>query len=296
MAWYLLCLDDYKNLILDRLISRNKFKFARFVTLAVVVCLMLGQSLPSFSASDQKTIRLATTTSTENTGLLDYLLPHFKSQFDYSVHVVAVGTGKALRMGRDGDADLVLVHAPSAEQAFVDGGYGAKRIPIMYNDFVIVGPKSDNAGVKQASTIEDAMQALTESQSIFVSRADDSGTHKKEMDLWRAINVEPSGQYYREAGQGMGKVLTMAGELDGYTLVDRGTWLAYKGKSPLTLLFDGVPRLRNPYSIIAVNDVMHPHLNGSGARSLIDWMVGEQAQQLIGGYRINGEVLFVPDA
>lgn len=296
MAGYLLCLDTLLSPLFNISILKNMLKLLRSLALVAIFLLTSGLFQPSLAAGSPKTLRLATTTSTENSGLLDYLLPHFETQLGYIVHVVAVGTGKALRMGRDGDADVLLVHAPTAEQRFVEAGFGLKRVPVMYNDFIFVGPESDAANLRQVDTVKEVMQSLIDKQSVFVSRADNSGTHNKEMSLWQLINAEPSGAHYREVGQGMGKVLTMASELDGYTLVDRGTWLAYKGKSPLKLLFEGAPRLQNPYSVIAVNPENHPHLNRDGAQELIDWLTGESAQRLIGDYRINGEILFTPDA
>jgi tungstate transport system substrate-binding protein len=239
---------------------------------------------------------MATTTSTDNSGLLAELLPAFQKASGYEVRVIAVGTGKALRMGRDGDVDVVLVHAPAAEKKFVDEGYGVNHEPVMYNDFVLVGPKSDPAKISAAASGVDALQRIAASGSLFVSRGDDSGTHKKELSLWKKAAIEPQGKWYREAGQGMGKVLQMAGELDAYTLADRGTWLAYQNKSPLLIDYQGDPVLHNPYGIIAVNPKRVPEANYDGAMRLIEWITSEQGQQLIGDFRIGGEPLFVPSA
>ena len=241
-------------------------------------------------------VRLATTTSTENSGLLDELLPSFEASSGYRVHVIAVGTGKALRMGRDGDVDLVLVHAPAAEQRFVDQGFGEQRLPVMFNDFVVVGPHGDPAGLAQAASAPDALVRIAASQSLFVSRGDDSGTHKKERSLWKQADLIPEGDWYREAGQGMGKVLQMADEMNAYTLVDRGTWLAYRGKSRLQVAFEGDEVLYNPYSIIEVNAVRYPDLNHKGAQALINWIRGTTGQQAIAEYRVSGEQLFTPSA
>lgn len=253
--------------------------------------LLTGQA----QASDTD-IMLATTTSTDNSGLLRHLLPSFEEQTGHRVRVIAVGTGKALRMGRDGDVDLVLVHAPAAEQAFVNGGYGVNREPVMYNDFILLGPKADPAGLAQAGDAAEALKRIARSVAVFISRGDDSGTHIKELNLWRAAGIEPKGHWYREAGQGMGKVLQMAGELDAYTLSDRGTWLAFRGKSPLSVAFQGDPALHNPYGIIAVNPQRHADNNFSGANRLIEWIISPEGQHLIGDFRVDGERLFIPSA
>jgi tungstate transport system substrate-binding protein len=243
-----------------------------------------------------KTIRLATTTSTENSGLLADLLPRFTSATGYEVHVIAVGTGKALRMGRDGDVDVVLVHAPAAEKKFVDEGYGEQRLPVMFNDFVLVGPPRDPADLAEATGAADALQRIARNQNAFVSRGDDSGTHKKERSLWRQAGVKPQGIWYREAGQGMGKVLQMADEMNAYTLTDRGTWLAYRDKSRLKIAYQGDEALFNPYAIIEVSEQRYPELNHQGARALIDWIRGHDGQLAIAQYRKNGEQLFTPSA
>ena len=247
-------------------------------------------------AAAEQIVRLATTTSTENSGLLAHLLPPFERESGYRIHVIAVGTGKALRMGRDGDVDVVLVHAPAAERKFVEAGYGVERFPVMHNDFLIIGPAGDPArtsGLKDASL---ALRRIAGHGAPFVSRGDDSGTHKKELSLWRAAEIEPGGGWYREAGQGMGKVLQIAAEMEAYTLTDRGTWLAYRRRLPLRPLVEGDPRLFNPYGIIAVNPSLHPGVNHLGAVALIRWITSPQGQRLIADYRLQGETLFHPDA
>jgi tungstate transport system substrate-binding protein len=241
-------------------------------------------------------IRLATTTSTDNSGLLTVLLPAFENTTGYRVHVIAVGTGKALRMGRDGDADVLLVHAPAAEKDFVKAGYGEDRLPVMYNDFVLVGPASNPAGIKMDSSINQAMKQIADKQATFISRGDNSGTHKKELGLWQADGIHPEGKWYREVGQGMGKVLQMAAELDAYTLTDRGTWLAYQAKSPLKILNQGDPQLFNPYHIIAVSPQRYPSINYKGAKALIEWITSSDGQSLIGGFKVSDTVLFTPSA
>ncbi len=199
-------------------------------------------------------------------------------------------------MGRDGDVDVVLVHAPTAEAQFIDKKYGEKRHQVMYNDFVIIGPGNDPAGIKKAGSAKDALKRIADHQAIFVSRGDDSGTHKKELGLWQASDTKPTGQWYRKAGQGMGKVIQMAGEMDAYTLADRGTWLAYQDKSILKILYHGDPALHNPYGIIAVNPQRYPDVNYKGARVLIDWMTSRPGQKLISDFTIAGFRLFTPAA
>ena len=266
--------------------------------LSLILALSLAWLTPVSAANDSQTkiIRLATTTSTENSGLLGLLLPRFTQQTGYRVHVIAVGTGKALRMGRDGDVDVVLVHAPRAEAEFVANGFGAQRHSVMYNDFVLIGPAHDPAGINTAPSVTDAMQRIANHSALFISRGDDSGTHKKELTLWDTIQLQTRGNWYREAGQGMGKVIQIADEMEAYTLTDRGTWLAYRDKSSLRLLFAGDPLLHNPYGIIAVNPKRFPDINYSGANKLITWITAEPAQSLIASYQIAGSRLFTPSA
>ena len=246
--------------------------------------------------TDDKIVVLATTTSTENSGLLEYLLPEFQDDTGLEVRVVAVGTGKALRMGEEGDVDLVMVHARPAEEKFVAAGFGVERIGLMYNDFVLVGPKNDPAGLQKMSTINEVMAALTRVDAAFLSRGDDSGTHKKELHLWEQAGVVPNTTTYRELGQGMGKTLQVANELQAYTMIDRGTWLAYNDSVDLDILFEGVPPLFNQYSVMLVNPERYPDLNTQGAQELIDWLVGEEGQSLIGAYEVKDKVLFNPNA
>ena len=246
-------------------------------------------------ANAGETLRLATTTSTDNSGLLRALLPDFESKTGIRVQVIAVGTGKALRMGRDGDVDVVLVHARSAEERFVADGNGVTRYPVMHNDFVIVGPADDEAGVSGEKDVASALKRIAAAKARFVSRGDDSGTHKKELSLWQSASIEPQGRWYLEAGQGMGKVLQMASELQGYTLSDRGTWLAMRDKLDLKILLQGDKRLFNPYGIIAVNPAKHPDVNYHGAMQLIEWFTSVATQQRIAAFRVAGEQLFVPE-
>jgi len=246
------------------------------------------------SSNQDKIIRLATTTSTENSGLLNYLLPVFEGKSGYKVHVIAVGTGKALRMGEDGDVDVLLVHALQAEQTFVENGYGLKRYPVMHNDFVVIGDTTDPAAIKNSTSIAMAFQKIQFSQSLFISRGDDSGTHKKEIKIWQSSQTVPQGKWYREIGQGMGKVIQMADELGAYTLTDRGTWLSYQDKVNLQILYQGDVSLFNPYGIIAVNPQRYTDINVVGANALIRWLRSKQGQQLIGQFKKHGQTLFVP--
>jgi len=245
---------------------------------------------------ENSAVVLATTTSTENSGLLEYLLPEFQADAGVEVRVIAVGTGKALRMGEDGDVDLVMVHAKPAEEKFVAAGFGVERIELMYNDFVLVGPKNDPAGLNKLSDIEAVMSALALTDVAFLSRGDDSGTHKKELRLWKQAGVIPNSASYRELGQGMGKTLQIANELQAYTMIDRGTWLAYDDAVDLDILFEEVPPLFNQYSVILINPGRYPDLNTQGAQALIDWLVSEKGQMLIGSYEVKGKVLFKPNA
>ena len=272
--------------------------FTLFTTLILSSLLTITTAFAK-DASDNKILRLATTTSTENTGLLKNLLPEFTKATGYKVHTIAVGTGKALRMGRDGDVDVILVHALKAEKKFVSDGHGVERFPVMYNDFVIVGPQNDPAKLADSKTASEGLGKILSHKSNFISRGDDSGTHKKELGLWTAAGIDikkESAKWYREAGQGMGKVLQMAGEMEAYTMTDRGTWLAYESKSPLKIVFEGDSTLFNPYGIIAVNPTKYPDINNAGANALIEWMTSNTGQQLIGNFKVSGKVLFTPDA
>ncbi len=260
-----------------------------------------GQTLASPKVK-QSTVRLATTTSTENSGLLNYILPKFEHSTGYHVQVIAVGTGKALRMGKDGDVDVLLVHALDSEKAFVKNEFGLKRHSVMYNDFVLLGPANDPAGIKDKKTLQDAFISISQHLSLFISRGDDSGTHKKEMKLWSEADIKPQGQWYREIGQGMGKAIQMADELGAYTIADRGTWLSYKSKlsynnkTDLQVLYQGSDSLFNPYGLIAINPMRYSDINLIGANALIKWMTSKTGQTLIGQYKIDQQVLFTPSA
>ncbi|WP_456373590.1 substrate-binding domain-containing protein, partial [Thiolapillus sp.] len=274
----------------------HKQKTIRFLITLLSIWIFNQLAFAEEQSASIQIVRLATTTSTENSGLLRSILPEFEATSGYRVHVIAVGTGKALRMGRDGDVDVVLVHARQAEEQFVKEGFGQQRFSVMYNDFVLVGPESDPAQLHSASDASNAFFRIARSGTPFISRGDDSGTHKKELSLWKRARVSTDHEWYREAGQGMGKVLQMADELGAYTLTDRGTWLAFRDKLSLRIMHQGDPLLFNPYGIIAVDPQRHPHVNYSGAMALIEWMTSSDGQSRIAHFRIGGEQLFQPNA
>jgi tungstate transport system substrate-binding protein len=247
------------------------------------------------SAYAQKTLRMATTTSTENSGLLSVVNPVFEKQYGVRLDVIAVGTGKALKLGENGDVDIVFVHAPAAEKAFVEAGYGIDRQPIMHNDFVILGPKSDPAQVKTAITVADVFRSISRQQTLFISRGDDSGTHKKETLLWQSAGIVPIGDWYLSIGQGMGQTLKIADEKQAYTLTDRGTYLAFQDKIDLTIVFENHPPLHNPYHIIAVNPKRYPFVHFKLAKQYINYLISNQGQSIIAGFKNKGEQLFYPD-
>ena len=255
----------------------------------VLLCLCLAT--PAVAG---ERLKLATTTSTENSGLLADLLPVFEASCDCQVDVIAVGTGQALALGRKGDVDAVLVHAPDLEEAFVAGGFGVDRRTFMQNDFVIVGPKSDPAGIRGGKDGPAALTRIKEAGAAFVSRGDESGTHHREKSLWKAAGVEPDWKGYLAAGQGMGAVLLMAHEKQAYTLTDRGTWLARKADLELEILVEGDARLLNPYSVMAVNPEKFDWVKRELAGELIDWLCAADGQHRIGTFRIGGEALFTP--
>lgn len=241
-------------------------------------------------------IRLATTTSTHNSGLLDELLPPFEEREGIEVQVIPVGTGQALALGKRGDADLVLVHAREREDAFIEAGHGVERRDIMWNDFVVVGPPADPAGVRGLRDVAEAFRRIRASQARFVSRGDDSGTHIRERMLWIETGQGPprGTDHYLEAGQGMGRCLTIAGEKRAYTLTDRGTYLAYRSRLELEVLVEGDRLLRNPYGAMIVNPARHPHVQAEAARELLDYLTSEEGQRRIGAFRVDGQVLFHP--
>ena len=244
-------------------------------------------------------IVVQSTTSTRNSGLLDHLLPRFTAESGIEVRVVAVGTGQALRNARNGDADVLLVHAKPAEEAFVAGGFGVERFDLMYNDFVIVGPASDPAGVAGADDAVASLVAIARAGAAFASRGDDSGTHRKELELWSETEVDTasaSGGWYRETGSGMGATLNAAVGMNAYTLTDRATWIAFGNKGDFAIHVEGDARLFNQYGVILVNPRMHPHVKAAAGRAFIDWMLGPEGQSAIASFRIGDQQPFFPNA
>jgi len=241
-------------------------------------------------------LKLATTTSTENSGLLDKLLPPFEEKFNIKVDVIAVGTGKAIALGENGDVDIIFVHAREAEDKFIEDGYGVNRRDVMYNDFIILGPSYDPAEIKEEKSVVSALGKIVKQGSSFVSRGDDSGTDKKEKSLWQMANINPDGSWYMEAGQGMGATLQIAEEKQAYILCDRGTYIAYKEKIGLVILSEGDPLLFNPYGIIAVNPDRYSHVKYMEAMELIAWVTSIEGRKIIREYKIGGEILFIPVA
>jgi tungstate transport system substrate-binding protein len=259
--------------------------------------LLFGFSLET-SAQD-KSIVVASTTSTQDSGLFGYLLPRFKEKTGIDVKVVAQGTGQALETARRGDADVVLVHARPQEEKFVAEGFGVKRYPVMYNDFVLIGPKQDPAGVKGAQDVLAAFKAVGQTGAPFVSRGDKSGTHAAELNLWRAAGIDPTrhkGAWYREIGQGMGAALNTASSMNAYVLADRGTWISFKNRGDLEILVEGDKRLFNQYGVILVNPQKHRQVKQDLGQAFIDWLVSPEGQAVIGDYKIDGLQLFHPNA
>ncbi len=255
----------------------------------LLLFILILTAAPTFAMEH---LRLATTTSTENSGLLAELLPPFEEANDCKVDVISVGTGKAIKLGETGDVDVILVHARSKEDKFVADGYGVDRRDVMYNDFVILGPASDPAGIVSTKNAAEAMHKIAAAQATFVSRGDDSGTHTREKQLWQAAGVTPGGSWYLEAGRGMGEVIIMATEREGYTLSDRGTYIAFGSKTSLKILVEGDDRLFNPYGVIMVNPQKHPHVKQALAEAFLDYLTSSQARALITGFRKGGQQLF----
>jgi tungstate transport system substrate-binding protein len=253
-------------------------------------------ALSTCLAAAQEFITVASTTSTENSGLFDHILPLFTETTGIEVRVVAQGTGQALETGRRGDADVLFVHSRPAEEAFVAEGFGVRRYGVMYNDFVIVGPPEDPARLSEASSAVAALAAIAETESPFASRGDDSGTHKAEIALWRAAGIDPGGDWYRETGSGMGATLNIAAQIPAYTMSDRGTWISFENKGDLEIRFEGDPALFNPYGVILVNPAVHPHVKADEGQAFIDWLISNPGQDAIASYTIDGQQLFFPDA
>ncbi len=272
----------------------NRLTFLRLASL-VALSVILGTS-PG-SAGDRYIV-LASTTSTENSGLFKHILPMFESETGIEVRVVARGTGQALQMGRAGDADALLVHDKKAEIAFVERGFGVKRHEIMYNDFIVIGPASDPAEIASTANVVDAFRAIADIQATFVSRGDDSGTNRAELRFWESAGIDVksvSGTWYLEAGAGMGATLNVAAAEDAHTMSDRGTWLSFENPRDLTVLVEGDPRLFNQYGVILINPARHAHVKVSDAMALIEWLTSHRGQAAIASFQIRGEQLFFPN-
>jgi tungstate transport system substrate-binding protein len=249
--------------------------------------------------AQDKSIVVASTTSTQDSGLFGHILPVFKAKTGIDVKVVAQGTGQALDTGRRGDADVLFVHAKAQEEKFVVDGFGVKRYPVMYNDFVLIGPKSDPAGIKGMTDVTEALKAIKSKGAPFISRGDRSGTHIAELDLWKAAGIDigkDKGPWYKEIGQGMGAALNTASAANGYVLADRGTWLSFKNRGDLDILVAGDKRLFNQYGVMLVNPEKHPHVKKALGQAFIDWLVSPEGQKAIADYKINGQELFFPNA
>ncbi len=250
-------------------------------------------------SAQEKSIVVASTTSTEDSGLFKHILPLFKQKTGIEVKVIAQGTGQALETGRRGDADVVFVHAKPQEEKFVADGFGVKRFDVMYNDFVLIGPKSDPAGVKGGKDVTVTLKAIAARQIPFVSRGDKSGTHAAELALWKQAGLDPAGSkpaWYREIGQGMGAALNTAAAMGAYTLSDRGTWISFKNKADLDVATEGDSRLFNQYGIILVNPQKHPAVKKDLGQAFIDWVISAEGQKAISDYKIEGQQLFFPNA
>jgi len=265
---------------------------------AIGLAALLAFCVTSAQAQEQF-ITVASTTSTEQSGLFPHLLPRFEQKTGIKVHVVALGTGQALDLARRGDADVVFVHARSAEEKFLAEGHGVKRFPVMYNDFVLVGPKSDPAKVGGSKDILAALTKVQTAAAPFVSRGDKSGTHIAELDLWKAAGIDidkAKGPWYRDTGQGMGPALNTASSMNAYILTDRGTWLSFKNRGDLVILVEGDKRLFNQYGVMLVNPEKHPTVKKDLGQMFVDWVISPEGQQAIAEYKINGEQLFYPNA
>jgi tungstate transport system substrate-binding protein len=260
-------------------------------TLALLAAAAAGQT-------QERSIVVASTTSTDNSGLFKHLLPQFTQKTGITVRVIALGTGQALDVARRGDADVVFVHAKDLEEQFVAEGHGVARIPVMYNDFVVVGPKSDPAYARGRDVIA-ALRKIRAAQAPFVSRADKSGTHVAELNLWKGAGIDiasAKGPWYREIGQGMGAALNMASASNAYLLTDRGTWISFKNRGDLAILVEGDPPLFNQYGVILVNPQKHPHVKKELGQAFIDWLVSREGQDAIAAFKLDGEQLFFPNA
>ncbi len=279
---------------------RPKTKYCAKLRLlpAIAATVIAAGGLAAPAVAAEKSIIVQSTTSTQNSGLLNYLLPMFEKKTGIKVNVVAVGTGQALKNARNGDGDVLLVHAKSAEDKFVADGFGVKRFDVMFNDFVIIGPKSDPAKIKGTKDAPKAFAMLAEAKAPFASRGDDSGTHKKELKLWKMAEIIPGKDqsWYRETGSGMGATLNVAAGMGAYVMSDRATWIAFKNKSNLEILVEGDERLFNQYGVILVNPEKHKKVKAQEGQAFVDWLTGADGQAAIKSFKVNGKQLFFPNA
>jgi tungstate transport system substrate-binding protein len=269
------------------------------LTRRLAITLAASLALSGGAVAQDKSIVVASTTSTQDSDLFGHILPMFKAKTGIDVKVVAQGTGQALDTARRGDADVVFVHAKPAEEKFVTEGFGVKRHPVMYNDFILVGPKSDPAGIKGTKDIVAALTAIKAKGADFISRGDKSGTHQAELNLWKVAGIDiakDKGPWYKEIGQGMGAALNTASASNAYVLADRGTWLSFKNRGDLMIAVEGDKRLFNQYGVMLVNPEKHPSVKKDLGRQFIDWLVSAEGQKAIADYKINGEQLFYPNA
>ncbi|EPC04030.1 tungsten ABC transporter substrate-binding protein [Litchfieldella anticariensis FP35 = DSM 16096] len=267
-------------------------------TAITILGLGLGMvlSLGSQAQDDERYITLASTTSTEQSGLFDAIIPKFRDNTGIDVHVVAVGTGQAFEIARRGDADSLLVHDTAGEEQFVADGYATERRDVMVNDFVIIGPSDDPAGIGEAETVDEAFSMIAEAEAPFASRGDDSGTNRAELRLWESAGVEPNGEWYRELGSGMGPTLNTAAGMDAYVMSDRATWVAFDNRQNLDILFEGDEALFNQYGSLLLSEERHPHLKHDLAQQWHEWLVSEDGQQAIADFELKGQQLFFPNA
>ncbi|WP_144428222.1 substrate-binding domain-containing protein [Azospirillum thiophilum] len=266
---------------------------------AAAMAALFQAAVPSVALAADRFITVASTTSTEDSGLFGSILPKFTGKTGIEVRVVAKGTGQAIDLAKRGDADVLFVHHKPSEEKFVAEGFSTVRKPVMYNDFVIVGPASDPAGIKGGKDVAASLAKIAQAKAPFVSRGDDSGTHKAELALWKTASLQPAkteGGWYRSIGQGMGPTLNTAAAMNGYTLTDRGTWLNFKNRGPLTVLVEGDKRLFNQYGVMLVNPAKFSHVKAADGQAFVDWLVSTEGQKAIADYTINGEQLFFPNA
>ena len=275
--------------------SKGAWPVLAAIALVATALTLLGPSSSTAWSAEKPFITLASTTSTQNSGLFRHILPLFTKASGIEVRVVAVGTGAAIRNARNGDADVLLVHHKASEEKFVADGYGQERYPLMFNDFVIVGPAADPAGIAGETRVEKALRAIARAGNLFVSRGDESGTHKRELELWKSAGVNPrsaSGAWYRETGSGMGAALNIAAGMGAHTLADRGTWLSFENRQDLKILVEGDPDLRNEYGVILVSRDKHPHVKSEEGAAFIAWLRSNAGRAAINGFKINGQRLF----